>query len=73
MELTALLGTTNITVDDFLKLIPGDVITLDNRCAEAIKILVEDQESYYGKPGIAGKNLGVQVLDIIDKDVENYE
>ena len=38
-----------------------------------IKIYVEDQECYYAKPVITGKNLGVAVLDIIDKDVNEYE
>ena len=73
VSLTAVLGSTNITVDDFLKLSVGDVITLDNKSSSPIKLLVEDDAYYYGKPGVIGKNLGVQILDIIDKDVENYE
>lgn len=73
VDMTAVLGETSITVDDFLKLTSGDVVTLDNKSSSAIKILVEDQPSYYGKPGIVGKNMGIQILDTIDKDVENYE
>jgi len=34
---------------------------------------VEDDLVYYAKPGVMGKNMGVQILDLIDKDVENYE
>jgi flagellar motor switch protein FliM len=71
--LTAVLGKASITVDDFLKLGIGDVIPLENRSSEAVKIYVEDQLAYYAKPGILGKNLGVQMLDIIDKDVDNDE
>jgi flagellar motor switch protein FliM len=71
--LTAVLGSTNITVDDFLKLSVGDVITLDSKSTSPVKLQVEDETYYYAKPGIIGKNLGVQILDIIDKDVENYE
>lgn len=73
VALTAVLGTTAITVDDFLKLASGDVIPLDNKSSEAVKVFVEDQPAYYAKPGIVGKNLGVQILDIIDKDVEDDE
>lgn len=73
VSLTSMLGTTNITVDDFLKLTIGDVITLDNKSNSPIKLLVEDKAYYYTQPGIVGKNLGIQILDIIDKDVENYE
>ena len=71
--LTAVLGSTSITVDDFLKLNSGDVIALENKSSNPIKLLVEDEMVYYAKPGVVGKNMGVQILDIIDKDVENYE
>lgn len=73
LVMTAELGTTHITVDDFLKLSVGDVVALDTTTKEAVKIKVEDEEYLYAKPGIIGKNKGVQILDIIDKDVENYE
>jgi flagellar motor switch protein FliM len=73
VEVTALLGKTDITVDNFLRLGIGDVLTLDNKSNNPIKVIIEDQPSYYAKPGIVGKNTGVQILDTIDKDVEYYE
>ena len=73
MKLTAVLGETVITIDQFLRLRIGDVLTLDEKTISPIKLMVEDQPYCYGKPGVIGKNMGVQVLDIIDKDVENYE
>ncbi|MTK11762.1 MAG: flagellar motor switch protein FliM [Clostridiaceae bacterium] len=72
IKLTAVLGTAQITVNEFLKLGVGDVITLNEKNSSPIKLVVEDEPYYYGKPGILGKNMGVQILDIIDKDVENY-
>ena len=73
VPITGILGNTNITVDEFLQLTEGDVITLDNLSDSPIKVLVEGQHYYTGKPGIIGKNRGIQIIDIIDKDVENYE
>ncbi len=73
LPVSALLGTTNILVGDFLNLSVGDVVTLDNLTTDPVKILVGDQSYVYAKPGTIGKNKGIQVLDIIDKDVENYE
>lgn len=69
VNLSAELGKASLTVDDFLKLGRGDIIKLDNKCTNPIKLYVEDQEYYYAKPGIVGKNIGVAVLDVIDKDV----
>lgn len=73
IEMSAELGCTHLTIDDFLNLSRGDIIRLDNKCTNPIKIYVEDQECYYARPGITGKNLGIAVLDIIDKDVNEYE
>ena len=72
IKLTAVLGTAQITVNEFLRLGVGDVVTLNEKTSSPIKLVVEDEPYYYGKPGILGKNMGVQILDIIDKDVENY-
>lgn len=73
VELAAELGNTSLSVDDFLRLSIGDIIKLDNKCTKPIKVLIQDEEYYYGKPGTIGKNMGVTVLDIIEKDVKEYE
>lgn len=73
VEVKAELGRTNLSVDDFLKLCTGDIVKLDNKYEKPIKVLVEDGEYYYAKPGKIGKNMGVSILDIIDKDVNEYE
>jgi flagellar motor switch protein FliM len=73
VDVIAELGHTNITVDDFLRLAVGDVMKLDTKSSSPIKIYVGDEECYYAKPGIVGKNMGVVILDITDKEVKEYE
>lgn len=73
VELSAKLGDTHLSVDDFLRLSIGDIIKLDNKCNEPVKVLVEDEEYFYAKPGTIGKNMGVTIIDIIDKEVKEYE
>ncbi|NOH16421.1 flagellar motor switch protein FliM [Clostridium cochlearium] len=72
-ELVAVIGNAKITVEEFLKLSLGDVLILDSEIDKPVKINVEDQLYAYGKPGVVGKNMGIEILDILDKDVENYE
>lgn len=67
------LGETEITLDDFLKLVKGDVLILDSQYSNPVKVFVEDEECFIGKPGTIGKNLGVEILDITDKDVIEIE
>ncbi len=73
VTLSAVLSSTHITVDEFLKLSVDDVITLDNACTSPITVKVEEENCYLAKPGLIGKNYGVTILDIIDKDVEINE
>ncbi|WP_035289812.1 flagellar motor switch protein FliM [Clostridium sp. KNHs214] len=70
IQIKALLGKCSLTVEDFLRLNKGDIITLDQKTSEPMDVLIGEQTHYYGKVGTIGKNKGVQILDI--KDVENY-
>ncbi|MBL4932897.1 MULTISPECIES: flagellar motor switch protein FliM [Clostridium] len=67
------LGKTHLMVDDFLKLVNGDIVKLDNKFTEPVKVFVENEVSYIGKPGVIGKKAGVAILDILEKDVGNDE
>ncbi|MEY7998820.1 flagellar motor switch protein FliM [Clostridium sp. Mt-5] len=73
MQLSALLGTASLTVEEFLKLNIGDVVSLNESVKSPVKLMVENKVYCYGKPGVIGKNMGIEILDIISKDVENYE
>ena len=73
VDVIAELGKTSLTVEDFLKLNVGDVIKLDTRSSSPIKVYVGNEECYCAKPGVSGKNMGVMILDITDKEVNGYE
>lgn len=73
VEVIAELGHASLTVDDFLKLTVGDVIKLETKSSSPVKVYVGNEECYYAKPGIAGKKMGVVILDITDKEVNGYE
>ena len=73
VEVIAELGHANLIVEDFLRLTIGDVIKLDTRSSSPVKVYVGNEECYYAKPGVAGKNMGVMILDITDKEVNGYE
>lgn len=73
VDISAELGHTSLRVDDFLRLTIGDVIKLDTKSSSPIKLYVGNEECYYAKPGVAGKNMGVMILDITDKEVNGYE
>jgi flagellar motor switch protein FliM len=71
VALSAELGKTNITVDDFLKLNEGDVIKLSNNYRQPITVTVENKPFLKCIPGTINKYKGLKIIEIIDKDVEN--
>lgn len=73
INMTVELGDIDITVDEFLKLVNGDVLRLGAKCNEPVKVLIEDEECFLAKPGIIGKNMGIELLEIIDKEVRSNE
>lgn len=73
IDMRAELGDVEITVDEFLKLVNGDVLRLGTGSCEPIKVFVEDEECFLAKPGIVGKNIGIELLEIIDKEVRINE
>jgi len=72
-EVLVVLGSVNINVDQFLRLVPGDVLRLNETTSTPTKVMVEDDLYAYGKPGIIGKKKGIEILDILDKDVKQNE
>lgn len=66
-ELTTsvVLGTTQLILNELLNLKAGDVIRLDNKITEDIHMEIEEKIKYYGKPGVVGKKLALQVSSVV--------
>ena len=70
VNLEVTLGKSTITVDDFLQLELGDIIQLDMKTRDPLKMYVEDKLHYLVKPGVYNDKLAVQILQYIEEDVE---
>lgn len=70
VRIKAVLGETKISVNDFLNLFNGDIITLDKACDSPVDIYVENQLLFAAKPGLIGKNKAVQIIENLNKGVE---
>lgn len=62
-QVTALLGSTSISMKDFLKLKVGDVIALDQLANTPLEIMVENEKKFLAHPGVVGKRKGFQIAD----------
>lgn len=59
------LGTTDISINDFLQLDAGDVIELNQGIDIPLTVKVGDVPKYIAQPGQAGKKIAVQILDTL--------
>ncbi len=70
LPIRALIGHTNITVQDFLALEPGDVIRLDESADSPAQIEIGDRLRFHGKPGLVGNRIAVKITEeIIPEDM----
>lgn len=66
----AILGKTSISVQDFLMLQQGDVLTLNTSVEDKVEIYVGEILKFYGKPGARNKRLAVKITDVIMEEEE---
>lgn len=66
VKLIAQLGKTELSVREFLELRKGDVIPLDTKVREPIKVKINDKIKYLGNLGIAEKRKAIKINYVID-------
>ncbi|CAI6026927.1 flagellar motor switch protein FliM [Cohnella sp. JJ-181] len=70
LPISAVLGTSRISIHEFLNLGVGDVITLGKSVDSGLDIRVGDKLKYIGSPGTVRDKIAVQILEVIDEGVE---
>ena len=65
-----LLGKTIVSMDSFLQLELGDIITLDKPTHEPLVMSMDNLASYLVKPAVLGNKMAVEVLHSIGGDME---
>lgn len=67
IDMTTLLGQSEILVRDLLELAPGDVIPLMQNVKEPLSIYVGNFKKFQGIPGLHGEHLAVQLTEIVEE------
>lgn len=68
VELVVELGRTEILFGDLLNLEVGDIIALDNKINEEVRIKVEGKTKFLGSLGLVGNNIGVKITKILSEE-----
>ncbi len=66
LGMSAEIGTADITVSDVLNLKVGDVIQLNDKVRDPIKVFIEGKKKYWGRAGVSDKNYALQILAVMN-------
>nr|MDA3845009.1 FliM/FliN family flagellar motor switch protein [Vallitaleaceae bacterium] len=64
----AVLGRTNITVNDFVNLQKGDIIRLDSKVTDEVEILVGNIDKFRAQAGVHDSKNAVKVTSILRRE-----
>lgn len=43
----------------------GDVLTLESQIGDPLEVKLNGKTKFLGRPGLVGKKLGVEILDVV--------
>ena len=64
----AVLGKTNISLNDFINLQKGDIIKLDSKISSDVEVMVGGLTKFKGKPGMFENKNAIKITSIIRKE-----
>jgi flagellar motor switch protein FliM len=70
IELTAILGGVEITVDQLVGLKPGDIIRFAERADDPVRLSVMDRAMAWGQPGRLGDHVALRILTPLQQLME---
>ncbi len=66
LNISVVLGTSQVTIKDLLQLQIGSVIEVDKLAGEPLEILINNKEIARGEVLVINENYGIRLTDIID-------
>lgn len=71
VAISVIIGSADISVNDFLQLQVGDVLPLDRGFTQDLDMLIDDELKYKVQVGTVGQSLAVQVTSLAEEAWEN--
>jgi flagellar motor switch protein FliM len=73
LTVSAELGSSELSIHDFLQLHAGDVIRLDSSIDKPLVVKIGDKPKFIGQPGKLNKKIAVQIIDHLTRGDEDCE
>lgn len=69
LSVAGVLEETDFTVNDIANLKAGDVLRLDSKVTNNLKVFVEGKNKFYGKLGLYGSKKAIQIVGVSNVDL----
>ncbi len=66
VDFSVLLGEIETNFEDILHLQAGDVLVLNTHVSRPLPVLIGDSKRYSGQPGVIGRQMAVQIVDVLE-------
>ncbi|KAF0195849.1 MAG: flagellar motor switch protein FliM [Bacillota bacterium] len=73
LGLAALLGSCEISVEEFLQLQVGDCLAIDTKLGSPVNLTIEGKSAFLAQPGLLNNQLAVQIISPLTEGEEDYE
>lgn len=67
LPLSVILGSATLYVHDLVNLSVGDVLTLNQKLTDPVKLIVGSKTKFLAKPGMSGTHIAVQITGRVDE------
>jgi len=67
VDIRTMLGSCEISLEDFLQLSVGDIVRLDNKVTDDLIVKVNGEKKFFARPGTLKKNVCVKITDIYNE------
>ena len=68
VSVKAVLGKSQMSVSDFVNLMPGDIIRMDTEVDQELDVYVGNMRKFTALPGSSGQNYAVRVTSVIREE-----
>lgn len=73
VPLVGQLGETDVTIQELIKLRPGDVIPLARKSSDELEVLVSGKPKFYARPGMVGRHVALKVTSVVPQEDDDDE
>lgn len=73
LPIIAQLGQSTLTIEEFLNMSKGDVITLDKQTQEGLDIYVGNKRKFIASPGRVKKKMAMKITDVLEDAEEGND